>query len=399
MPFHRFHLVPCIKPSSRRSERKEAESEFPMSYSRLCRERDPVGRQDSDSNEKGRTTKFDKVAWTEYETVHQKYLLIGLKPKIRDHYRAHRLSFWLNLIPQLHRPGTASMQPQHHLLEDHNNPLTYDGVVRSLGDGDNVSAGPFLAGPMAFSTVNPASVKNSTLMNSSTTMEPTQRAPNDLPGTTDDDFLDSNETRPLTIQETAALINYSTALSVIIGVGASLLILNILIFAGLYYQRDKNRMEMKLQKRRLQEAQAYGTDGDEPIDEEAFNHQTHGDSDKDSNIDRDKFNLWEFEVRRPGDHDSMVLPGQSKPGVAGASAPLAICPPTLPPEYPHHHHHNIHPTQQGVRMLPPKVPPKPVMVPAAPTDNAIPEAQPLLPTCGILKQNPAPPQQTQEMPV
>ncbi|GFS94947.1 uncharacterized protein NPIL_537161 [Nephila pilipes] len=351
------------------------------------------------ANDKARS-KYERFVWAQYETVHQKYLLIGMKPKIRDHYRAHRLSFWINLIPQLHRPGTASMVPQHHLLDDHNNPLTYDGVVRSFGDGDDASAGPFLAGPLVFSTANPASNKNSTQMNASTTMEPTQRAPNDLPGTADDAFLDSNETRPPVVaQESSSLVNYTTALSVTIAVGASLLLLNVLIFAGVYYQRDKNKMERMLQKRRLQEAQGYGTDGEEPIDEEAFNHQTHGDSDKDSNIDRDKFNLWEFEVQRTGEHETIVLPNQSKPGVAGASAPLAICPPTLPPDYTHHHHQIIHPTQHGVRMLPPKVPPKPVMVPPAPTDNAIPEAQPLLPNCGILKQNPAPLPQTQEMPV
>lgn len=38
---------------------------------------------------------------------------------------------------------------------------------------------------------------------------------------------------------------YSTALSVTIAIGCSLLILNVLIFAGVYYQRDKSRMEAK----------------------------------------------------------------------------------------------------------------------------------------------------------
>jgi neuroligin len=38
---------------------------------------------------------------------------------------------------------------------------------------------------------------------------------------------------------------YSTALSVTIAIGCSLLILNVLIFAGVYYQRDKQRMELK----------------------------------------------------------------------------------------------------------------------------------------------------------
>lgn len=38
---------------------------------------------------------------------------------------------------------------------------------------------------------------------------------------------------------------YSTALSVTIAIGCSLLILNVLIFAGVWYQRDKTRVEVK----------------------------------------------------------------------------------------------------------------------------------------------------------
>ena len=39
-----------------------------------------------------------------------------------------------------------------------------------------------------------------------------------------------------------SLSSYSTALSVTIAIGTSLLILNILIFAAVYYQRDRNKM-------------------------------------------------------------------------------------------------------------------------------------------------------------
>ncbi len=39
-----------------------------------------------------------------------------MKPKTRDHYHAHRLSYWLNLLPQLHTAGPSSAE-EHHLLE------------------------------------------------------------------------------------------------------------------------------------------------------------------------------------------------------------------------------------------------------------------------------------------
>lgn len=172
-----------------------------------------------------------------------------MKPKVRDHYRAHRLSFWLNLIPQLHRPGSVSVIPQHHLLDDHNNPLTYDGVVRPISDGSEMSAtmsGPFLGGPAQSSpTLHPTSVKNATSATDLSTTEASQKTPKKQPGTTAETIGNYTETRSVFIHQGS----YSTALSVTIAVGCSLLILNILIFAGVYYQRDKNRMEIKLQKR------------------------------------------------------------------------------------------------------------------------------------------------------
>lgn len=172
-----------------------------------------------------------------------------MKPKVKDHYRAHRLSFWLNLIPQLHRPGSVAVIPQHHLLDDHNNPLSYDGVVRPLFEGGAVSAtksGPSLGGDQpSFPTLHPTAVKNVTLASFVSTTEPSQKTSKKQTGATAETIANFTETRSVFIHQNS----YSTALSVTIAVGCSLLILNILIFAGVYYQRDKNRMEMKLQKR------------------------------------------------------------------------------------------------------------------------------------------------------
>ncbi|KAF2886061.1 hypothetical protein ILUMI_20112 [Ignelater luminosus] len=56
--------------------------------------------------------------------------------------------------------------------------------------------------------------------------------------------------------EAAGYAAYSTALSVTIAIGCSLLILNVLIFAGVYYQRDKTRMEVKSLQQQQQRNQA-----------------------------------------------------------------------------------------------------------------------------------------------
>lgn len=63
----------------------------------------------------------------------------GMKPKVRDHYHAHRLSIWNRLIPKLHRAGAggAALSRDHHLLEDFDNQVstgrTFEVTVYSLG--------------------------------------------------------------------------------------------------------------------------------------------------------------------------------------------------------------------------------------------------------------------------
>jgi len=42
------------------------------------------------------------------------YLLAALKPKMKSHYRGHKMAVWLNLIPQLHQPGDEDVSMRHH---------------------------------------------------------------------------------------------------------------------------------------------------------------------------------------------------------------------------------------------------------------------------------------------
>lgn len=60
-------------------------------------------------------------------------------------------------------------------------------------------------------------------------------------------------TETLANYEAAGYAAYSTALSVTIAIGCSLLILNVLIFAGVYYQRDKTRLEVKSLQKQYQQ--------------------------------------------------------------------------------------------------------------------------------------------------
>ncbi|XP_054721306.1 neuroligin-4, X-linked-like isoform X2 [Uloborus diversus] len=191
----------------------------------------------SGGNERGRG-RYEKMNWPIYDSVHQKYIAIAMKPRLRDHYHAHRLSFWLNLIPTLHRSAASETTNRHHQLEDHDNPLTYDGIYRQRPLHD--------PSPITFTSTTTFATSSQQIVDQFTVTS-------EFPSSTEDGSMTASTTSNNT--DSLAMIMqqgaYSTALSVTIAIGCSLLILNILIFAGVYYQRDKHRTEC-MQKREYQ---------------------------------------------------------------------------------------------------------------------------------------------------
>lgn len=126
-------------------------------------------------------------------------------------------------MPDLHKPGGDDVPRSHHELPDDDPPLPKlpnlnprklptteapSGDTRTTSNGLNASSSITLATP-----------------------DSTERV-EELGGGV------STTTHP--VEDGFAA--YSTALSVTIAIGCSLLILNVLIFAGVYYQRDKTRM-------------------------------------------------------------------------------------------------------------------------------------------------------------
>lgn len=52
---------------------------------------------------------------------------VDAKPEVKNHYRGHKLSMWLSLIPQIHSPGdSADISMRHHHFSEEN-PQFYDG--------------------------------------------------------------------------------------------------------------------------------------------------------------------------------------------------------------------------------------------------------------------------------
>ena len=56
---------------------------------------------------------------------------LDMKPRMKNHFRAHQLSVWLRLIPELHRAGMEDVAARHNLFRNHHEAELYDGVVRA----------------------------------------------------------------------------------------------------------------------------------------------------------------------------------------------------------------------------------------------------------------------------
>lgn len=49
---------------------------------------------------------------------------------MKNHFRAHQLSIWLRLIPELHKAGMEDVLARHNLFKNHDDMSLYDGHVK-----------------------------------------------------------------------------------------------------------------------------------------------------------------------------------------------------------------------------------------------------------------------------
>ncbi|CAO1394324.1 unnamed protein product, partial [Diamesa hyperborea] len=200
-------------------------------------------RQDSVLAASKERNRFRSITWDDYDPVHQKYLEIGMKPRMKNHFRAHQLSIWLRLIPELHKAGMEDVLARHNLFKNHDDMSLYDGHVKPdlftrlpIFDENYKRRNNISNEFNGITTAEPASL---------TTCLPISNLSGFAPTAASNSTTDSNSFDGYTA--------YSTALSVTIAIGCSLLILNVLIFAGVYYQRDKTRLEVKTLQKQYQQ--------------------------------------------------------------------------------------------------------------------------------------------------
>ncbi|GFQ93022.1 uncharacterized protein TNCT_465131 [Trichonephila clavata] len=161
-----------------------------------------------------------------------------MKPKLRDHYHAHRLSFWLNLIPTLHRSAASETTARHHQLEDHDNPLSYDGVYRQRPLKE--------LHPSLIYTTTPY-ITTELLIGDHLTGTVELSSSTEVTGLLSTAVSNDTDTLAMTMQQAT----YSTVLTITIVFGCCILAVNSLICCAIYYKKDKNNAEC-LQKREYQ---------------------------------------------------------------------------------------------------------------------------------------------------
>lgn len=125
---------------------------------------------------------------------------------------------------------------KHNLFKNHYEQDLYEGIVRPDPLSRNPNENDQRRNGSAYSETALTTVD--TILATCVTL---------LPNGRDLQTLNATE-NTLANLEAAGYAAYSTALSVTIAIGCSLLILNVLIFAGVYYQRDKSRSRGKQQR-------------------------------------------------------------------------------------------------------------------------------------------------------
>ncbi|CAG7721708.1 unnamed protein product [Allacma fusca] len=195
--------------------------------------------------------------WDAFDGNTQLYLNLGTKPKIRSHYRGHKMALWLNLIPQIHLPGGADVTMAHHSFPD-DNPELYVGPVRPLmpytlvdqtGRGADGSA-PYPGSNLQTPTISPGIAVTTTECPEGTDPPFSQGtrhtvvrgevvdSEKGLPSNRQSNNNNANELPELGMGMSGEY-DYATALTVTMTVGICLILLNVLVFAAIMCHRKR----------------------------------------------------------------------------------------------------------------------------------------------------------------
>lgn len=192
---------------------------------------------------------------------------------MKDHYHSHRMSFWLNLIPKLNSPNPQSSGPflDHHLLPNHDDIETYEGIVRespfkyhshtSVPSSDTSKATNQLIGKSTNQLIGKGtsqmigkSAKNVSRSAENKSADSGQKNESSgqlvvMDGSSVDDsdnkMIDSPRGGVTTTTVTAPSSVYSSALAAIVILGITFLLLNVIICLRLLWKEDRANQGLK----------------------------------------------------------------------------------------------------------------------------------------------------------
>ncbi|XP_070173495.1 neuroligin-4, X-linked-like [Littorina saxatilis] len=190
--------------------------------------------------------RFEGLKWPKYDVTTQQYLQIGRRPAVKHHYRGQKLAMWLDLIPKINVPDGSD--PSAHMLAYANNHTTFDDYHRLIRPFDNIFPSPPPMPPisptLSYTNDEPSTPTATPHMGGGKYPKP-DLPPDDTTAADVDVTTTTVEpmTKPLPpgAKVTDTREHLTSSLSITVAVGCTLLFLNILIFAAVYYQRVRIR--------------------------------------------------------------------------------------------------------------------------------------------------------------
>ncbi|XP_055342478.1 neuroligin-1-like [Paramacrobiotus metropolitanus] len=161
--------------------------------------------------------------WPKFDADRQRYLQLSARSRdVRNHYRAHKTAFWTELIPKLNTGTSPRISPDHHAFSDFDNMDTYDGLVRTL-------AFLTLPPPPLPPSSTPPPWRNKT--RSKTTSQSTSSTAQNT-----DVLVTPLEPEPMGYNSPSP-----TTLTIMIAVGCTIVLINILICIGVCYRSNRKK--------------------------------------------------------------------------------------------------------------------------------------------------------------
>ena len=270
-----------------------------------------------------------------------------MRPIARHHYRANEMAFWLELLPKIHQ--SDNLPPEYHLLDNYNNKSTFEAegtrelnLDEMLPTTTTSTTQPPTTVTTTIATTTTSTTQRTTTQSTTTTRPPpsppsrqqTERPPDGSRWQTTRDEIHTT-TKPYAAGITAR--DGTLSLSVTIAVGCSLLFLNILIFAGVYYQKDRLRIELKQRQQELIEKQKERDAVESETNYRSSGADTATDTNSSSMVTP---TMGPCLVRQQHHLQSPIMAGGG-----GSTLPKHSIP-VIPPQAPYHtaprsHHHNV----------------------------------------------------------